>query len=124
MASVSFDAVHLFNPSTGESLIVDTVSKRDPAPQTPGEERMYGNGRYVGLSAGATSQQYQVTFQAVDAATVATLRAWDSVLLCYLDDLGNKCWGRYRSPQISGRTVDSRADVSITFVGLTYSDLL
>lgn len=120
---LNLDAVWLnLQSDPSQALQIATVSRRDPGLVTPGETRMYGNGRYVGLSSGGPQQQFQVTFQAVDWDTWLTLKAWAGKLLLYRDDLGNRVWGRYLNPQPTSRTSDGYTDVSITFEELTYSE--
>lgn len=105
-----------------QSLVVEFVTQINPSPQTPGEDRMYGNGRYRGLTAGATQNQVQLAFAGVDPATLATLRAWDGQLVCYRDPSGEKFYGSYRSPQVSRHPYDADADVTLTVTEKTFSE--
>jgi hypothetical protein len=124
VASITLQGVWLTLASDQtQSLHLQFATQINPQPQTPGDVRMYGNGRYVGLSAGATQQQYAIAAEAVPAEDVATLRSWDGVLLCYRDDRAAKTWGLFRSPQVTWHPYNTDADVSFTFVEVTYSDL-
>lgn len=105
-----------------QSLHFEFVTQVLAQPQTPGEDRMYGNGRYVQLTAGATQRQYAIAAQAIPAQDVATLLAWDSALLYYLDDRNARMFGSYRSPQVTWHQYDADADVSFTFTEKTYSE--
>lgn len=121
MASVALRTV-VFNLASDPSqvLVIDWVTQINPAPQTPGEDRMYGTGRYRALTAGTRQQTVALAFAGCDPATVAQLEAWDGVLLCYRDDSGRKFFGTYRSPQITRHSYNADADVSLTFTETTY----
>lgn len=104
-----------------QSLVLLLAQSVNVTPQTPGEDRMYGAGRYRGVTSGATQRQYAVTADAVTPAEVALLRAWDGQRLCFRDDSGEKCFGWFRSPTVARHAFDSDAAVSFTFTELTYS---
>lgn len=123
MASVSLKTVWLNLASDlTQSVAVEFVTQINPAPQTPGEDRMYGNGRYRGVTAGGTQKQVGLAFQAVEPDVLATLRSWDGLLLCYRDDSGEKFYGSYRSPQITRHPYDANADVTLTITEKTWSE--
>ena len=110
------------NSDRSQSLNLLYATQINPQPQTPGEIRMYGNGRYNRLGAGATQKQVALAFAAVTPDEVATLRAWDGLLLLYRDDSGERFFGSYQSPQITRHPYDDESDVSLTFLQQTYSE--
>lgn len=134
MASVSFQTVVLNLASDlSQVLALKFVTQINPAPQTPGEDRMYGNGRYRSVSTGAPQKQQAIAAAAVEPADLATLLSWCGVnvygqpadapqLLCYRDDSGEKFYGTIRSPQVTRHQYDPNADVSFTITETTYDE--
>lgn len=134
MAQVQFSTVVLNLASDlSQRLVLQFVTQINPAPQTPGEDRVYGNARFRAVSTGATQKQHAIAAQALEPAELATLTAWAGVTaygqpngapvaLCYRDDSGEKYYGTIRSPQITRHQFDPNADVSFTFTETTFDE--
>jgi hypothetical protein len=102
-----------------QTLTLQFVTSIGRSPQTPGETRMYGTGRYSAVTSGATQQQNTVSAVALTPADVAQLQAWDGLTLLYRDDQ-DRFYGCYRSPQVTRHQYDPNADVSFTFAELSF----
>ena len=125
MASVTFQGVLLSLVSDETDVIwLPFATQVNPSDQTPGEDRMYGDGRYNGLTAGATQRQHAVASEAVPQADAMKLRSWSGRQIWYRDDWGEKYVGSFRSPQVTRHPYNTECAVSFTVTEQTYSDVL
>lgn len=105
-------------------LAVPFVSQINYTPSSPGEDRMYGAGRYRSVEGGATQRRVALAFQACTPDEVVLILRWDRMILLYRDDLGTKIYGSYRGPQINRHPYDKNADVTLNFTEKTVSEAL
>lgn len=103
-------------------MFLPFTSQVNYTPSSPGEDRMYGAGRYRGIEGGARQQRIGLGFAACTPEQVALFLAWDRQLLLYRDDAGTKVWGSYRGPQVNRHSYDPNAEVTLTFTEKTYSE--
>jgi hypothetical protein len=105
-----------------DAVSVPYVTQNNRSPQTKGETREYGGGRFRAVLTSATQRTYPLAFAACDPTLVAWIKAHDGVPLWFRDDSGTKCHGVYFSPQINRHQYDANADVTLTFLETSGSE--
>lgn len=98
------------------------MSKLSATPQTPGEVRLYANGRRRAINRAGAQQQLAVTLPTCDRDLVTWIEAHAGRLLLVRDDRGRKFYGTYYNPTIDEHAYDENADVSISLIEITHSE--
>lgn len=91
-------------------------------PQTPGEVRLYANGRFRSIKRAGAQQQLAATLAACDRDQVDWIEAHAGRLLLVRDDRGRKFYGTYYGPTIDEHPYDDEADVTLTLVEISHSE--
>lgn len=98
------------------------LSKLSATPQTPGEVRVYGNGRLRAINRAGGQKQLAATLPACDRDQITWIEDHAGRLLLVRDDRGRRFWGIYYSPTIDEHAYNTDADVSLTLVEVSHDE--
>lgn len=123
MAKMTLDRPRLHNPSAPDAagIALLMVGGRLFAESRRGSVRRYANGRTRLILLAGVTRSVELTVY-VSPAGLATLRAWEGVLLLYRDGLGTKMWGTYLGSPAEPNINGSAFEVPLRFTELTHSE--
>lgn len=105
-----------------DSMTFPSMKALGASPQTPGEVRLYANGRLRAVNRSGRQQQLAVQLPACSREQVTWIEGHAGRLLLVRDDRSRKFYGTYYNPSIDEHGYDDNADVSLSLVEITHSE--
>jgi hypothetical protein len=117
---VVFAGTWITNPVTLASVQAFTTDSKEQN-TLDGSVRKYAGGRSRVITSAADTRTSTMTFRAVSAADLETLRSWRGRVLLLRDPQGWRRWGTFLGVDVTRMyQVPPIYDVSLTFTDLTY----
>ena len=100
-----------------------TVTSLQPSTEVRSNVRVLANGRMRSVKQAGKPRSYSFKVEQISREDVAWLEEHVGELMCIRDDRGRKFFGVYSSVTFDESTLwNDRADVSISFVEVSYSE--